>query len=99
MLHLDAYRINHAEEVDELGLDEAVETGDVLVVEWAERIKKLLPEIDLRVVLTPTGDQTRSITVEAHSVRGEQLLGRIAEGRIACNFRQMLRKGWLGSRN
>ena len=49
MLHLDAYRIKSPEEVDQLGLDESVSDGVVLVVEWASRIEAMLPPIDLKI--------------------------------------------------
>lgn len=37
VLHVDLYRIDHAEEAEELGLDDA-RTDSLLVVEWPERL-------------------------------------------------------------
>lgn len=74
LLHMDAYRIKHAEEVDELDLFERVEVGEVLLIEWADRIELQLPDIDLWIKITPTGDQTRSFEAEARSETGCKLV-------------------------
>jgi tRNA threonylcarbamoyladenosine biosynthesis protein TsaE len=66
LAHFDLYRLAGAEEVFELGLDEALDEGPVLI-EWPERLEDHLPhnrldveiEIDgaARIVrLTPHGD-------------------------------------------
>lgn len=74
MLHMDAYRINHAEEVDELDLFERVEAGEVLLIEWADRIERQLPDIDVWIKMTPTDDQTRSFEAAARSEKGATLV-------------------------
>ena len=74
LLHLDAYRIADPSEVDELGLDELIEDGVVLIVEWSQRIQTLLPPIDLNVTIEPKGEQTRQFEFESHTPIGEELL-------------------------
>jgi len=49
--HFDLYRIEDEREIDELGLDEAVEQGAVLI-EWPERAGSRLPERPLCILLT-----------------------------------------------
>jgi tRNA threonylcarbamoyl adenosine modification protein YjeE len=51
--HYDLYRIERAEELEELGLDEALEEGAALI-EWPERAR--MPEDALHVTLTIEGD-------------------------------------------
>jgi tRNA threonylcarbamoyl adenosine modification protein YjeE len=46
--HYDLYRLKNASEMDELGLDEALEDGSVLV-EWPERAEGYLPADTLHV--------------------------------------------------
>ena len=77
MLHLDAYRLRELEEVDELGLDEEIERGAILLVEWAEKIDEALPPIDLEINATPVGDQMRQYDFVAKSEIGETLLENI----------------------
>ena len=52
--HLDFYRLNSAEEVTDLGWDEFLDAGGIVVVEWASKFPELLPAglttwIDIRV--------------------------------------------------
>lgn len=42
--HFDVYRIGECEEMFEIGLDEYLFGDGVCVIEWAERIKELLPD-------------------------------------------------------
>ena len=43
LYHFDAYRIEDADEADEIGCDEFFGGSGVCIVEWAERIAELLP--------------------------------------------------------
>ena len=70
LLHLDAYRIKSPEEVDELGLDEAVDQGVVLIAEWATRIENVLPDIDLRIHIRQTSETTRELIFRAAQLAG-----------------------------
>ena len=68
VLHVDLYRIDAPEEVDELGLDEALETHAVLV-EWPSRGAGALPRTDaaLSIAIGPaeTPDRRRYTLVAA----------------------------------
>jgi hypothetical protein len=48
--HFDLYRLKNARELDELGLEEALEQGAALI-EWPERAEDRLPEDRLTVAL------------------------------------------------
>jgi tRNA threonylcarbamoyladenosine biosynthesis protein TsaE len=50
--HFDLYRLTSPDEVDELGLDEALIDGIVLI-EWPDRLGALLPRERLDLVLEP----------------------------------------------
>ncbi|MBA4311565.1 MAG: tRNA (adenosine(37)-N6)-threonylcarbamoyltransferase complex ATPase subunit type 1 TsaE [Chlorobiaceae bacterium] len=43
IFHFDFYRINSAAELREIGFEEYVEGGGVCLVEWADRVKEILP--------------------------------------------------------
>lgn len=63
LYHFDAYRIRDPAELIAWG-DEALLGGDgVAVVEWGERLGRLLPEPVLRVRIDPRGDQERQIRI------------------------------------
>ena len=48
--HYDLYRVKHPREMRELGFDDALENGAVLV-EWPERAPEILPPDSLHVRL------------------------------------------------
>lgn len=56
--HYDLYRIQNPCEVDELGLEDALEEGAALI-EWPENAEGRLPGDALHVVLTTTGPGSR----------------------------------------
>jgi tRNA threonylcarbamoyladenosine biosynthesis protein TsaE len=57
--HFDLYRLEEAQQVFELGWEEARADGIVLV-EWAERLGMLLPEERLTVTLAIEGEGRRA---------------------------------------
>jgi tRNA threonylcarbamoyl adenosine modification protein YjeE len=56
--HYDFYRIEEPRELDELGLDEALDEGAVLI-EWPERAPDRIPADALHVDLTVAGESGR----------------------------------------
>lgn len=60
--HFDLYRLTSAGEADELGLDEALETG-VALIEWPQRLEGRLPadRLDIHLaLLDDAGDGRRA---------------------------------------
>lgn len=60
--HFDLYRIEDESEVDQLGLDEALQSGAALV-EWPERAGARLPAGALRIELEIAGTHSRRARV------------------------------------
>jgi tRNA threonylcarbamoyladenosine biosynthesis protein TsaE len=65
LYHVDLYRISKPEDTFELGLDEILDGDGLCVVEWAERALDQFPAERLTVELLRTGDETRSLAIEA----------------------------------
>jgi tRNA threonylcarbamoyl adenosine modification protein YjeE len=59
--HLDLYRLESAEELTELGLEDAFSTTTIALVEWAERVPELLPAHAAHVTITGAGSEPRRI--------------------------------------
>lgn len=72
--HVDLYRLGDASELDELGLDEVLETG-VALVEWPERALDSLPKDRLSLTFKFV-EQGRHVVIEGSEAR----LGRIRRG-------------------
>jgi len=63
LIHFDFYRLSTEEELFEIGWDEYLERDAVLVVEWAERAKNLLPPDTIWVEIVPLDEHRREITI------------------------------------
>jgi len=64
--HYDFYRIEEPSELIELGLDEALDEGAVLI-EWPEKAPNVLPPDALHIKLTITDDRSRNAHIEGPS--------------------------------
>ncbi len=68
LAHFDLYRLTSVEEIEEIGLYEALEDGAALI-EWPERLEGRLPadrlDIELEIILTD-GLETRSARLTPH---------------------------------
>ncbi|SFP30089.1 tRNA (adenosine(37)-N6)-threonylcarbamoyltransferase complex ATPase subunit type 1 TsaE [Salibacterium halotolerans] len=60
LYHMDLYRLD-GEEADEIGLEEYLESSGVCVVEWAEKIRDLLPDNRLQITMERRGEEERII--------------------------------------
>ncbi|MGN6514452.1 MAG: tRNA (adenosine(37)-N6)-threonylcarbamoyltransferase complex ATPase subunit type 1 TsaE [Rhizomicrobium sp.] len=70
--HYDFYRIEEPSELNELGLDEALDEGAALI-EWPETAPNAIPPDALHIKLTITGDRSRNAHIEGPSRWGEVL--------------------------
>ena len=65
MLHLDLYRVKSADDLRSIDLDEIVNNPkNLVVIEWAEKAKKILPQNRLDIKFTITGENQREITLD-----------------------------------
>ncbi len=74
LYHFDLYRLAGDQDVAELGFEEYFYGIGVCVVEWAERLQHFLPEERMTVIFSYLDENVRSITIEPHGVRYEELL-------------------------
>ena len=86
--HFDFYRLEDAGEIEELGIEEALDDGLVLV-EWPEKGGDFLPKSHLRIVLKD-GDsaETRRMEIEGHGKWGARLK------RLMAINGFLVRSGW-----
>jgi len=60
--HIDCYRVN-AKEIKELGFEEIVSnSNNIILIEWAERIKKILPKDIIYLEMEHKGEK-RMLTI------------------------------------
>lgn len=57
LYHFDVYRIDDPEEMFEVGFDEYLFGDGVCIIEWAEKIKDILPDGVLKIVIKKDGGE------------------------------------------
>lgn len=62
--HFDCYRIQSADEAIRAGLQELLDSGDLCLIEWPEKILPLLEGNALRKVVISGAGEVRSVRVE-----------------------------------
>jgi tRNA threonylcarbamoyladenosine biosynthesis protein TsaE len=75
LVHVDAYRLGSAIELDDLDLDADLEAS-VVVVEWGAGLAEQLS--DSRLELTISGDAERTVHAVAVGARFEHVLAELA---------------------
>lgn len=74
LYHFDVYRIGDPEEMDEIGYEDYFFGQGVCLIEWAEKIRELLPEGVIRVTIEKDLEQGfdyRKITIEGMETENE----------------------------
>lgn len=61
VFHIDLYRLDRAEEVATLGLDEIFDRDAVVLIEWGERFPQLMPDDRTEIRLETLDENSRSI--------------------------------------
>ena len=64
VMHFDLYRLELVEEVLEIGLLDAMDGGNVVIVEWGDRLPEGMLKPDVRILLSITGEAEREISIE-----------------------------------
>jgi tRNA threonylcarbamoyladenosine biosynthesis protein TsaE len=73
--HVDLYRLDRPEQLDDLGLDEVLAAEGIVVVEWAERARHLLPDEHLEVTVRfADGEQDRVLEFRPRGARLTQVV-------------------------
>jgi tRNA threonylcarbamoyladenosine biosynthesis protein TsaE len=62
--HVDLYRLETANDLHSLDLEEIFAEPAVVIVEWAEKLRNLAPDNAIRVCIEDLGDDRREIKVQ-----------------------------------
>jgi tRNA threonylcarbamoyladenosine biosynthesis protein TsaE len=64
LYHVDLYRINHPQEIEDLGLEEILGASGICVIEWAEKAAEFLPDSAIQVEIALLNGENRSVEIE-----------------------------------
>ncbi len=77
LYHIDLYRLDHLEEVADLGLDDYFYGRGICVVEWAEKGLSLLPREHLLIKISYLSDTERSFQLKPSGRRYVEIVGQL----------------------
>jgi len=61
LYHFDFYRLSHDDEVWDIGFEDYLEAGGVMIVEWADKFPAILPVARLDLCIEITAAEQRCI--------------------------------------
>lgn len=64
VIHVDAYRLNNARELRVLGFaDELKKPKNIILIEWPERVKGIIPKHHIRISFSHTHKNERILSI------------------------------------
>ena len=64
IFHIDLYRLKDEEEVIRAGIEDCLYSGDICLVEWAERAEDIFPEDVVKVFISVVDENTRQVIIK-----------------------------------
>lgn len=70
VFHIDFYRLENEADIESTGWLDYFDYNGIIIIEWANRVKKLLPKRRFDVYFDVLGDETRQLEIiEVGSIR------------------------------
>ncbi len=63
IFHIDLYRLKDEEEAIRTGVEDCIYSGEICLVEWAEKAPNLFPEDAVKVFIQMVDENTRKIII------------------------------------
>jgi len=79
LYHLDLYRIESAEAALAIGIEEYLYGEGICAIEWAERVRKIIPPACLWITLRHLNETKRNLVMQPHGERYEILTQQFRE--------------------
>ena len=64
LYHFDWYRIEDANEIYEMGMEEQLSGDGIALIEWSTKAEECVPPKHMKITLQPVDENTREITFE-----------------------------------
>lgn len=64
LYHIDLYRIENIDDAEDLAIEEYFIKGGVTVIEWAEKIKSILPVKTIKISIKIVSENERSFEIK-----------------------------------
>lgn len=74
IIHIDLYRLEHEQDLDDLCVEEMVDTARLMLIEWHQKLTHILPPSDVIMNIRICESGKRRYQLVAMSARGKQCL-------------------------
>jgi tRNA threonylcarbamoyladenosine biosynthesis protein TsaE len=71
--HLDLYRLDNLGEIENIGIEEHFSGDEVVIIEWAEKLERLLPERRIDINIETADINTRKFIISCSDERFDHL--------------------------
>ena len=79
LYHFDVYRLNGYSELEDLGYDEYLASDGVVVIEWAEKIAKQIPDDSIFINFEYVDENSRKMIIRGLKSRLSELIDKKME--------------------
>jgi tRNA threonylcarbamoyladenosine biosynthesis protein TsaE len=80
LYHFDLYRLSQASEMDDMGYDEYLFGQGVTVIEWADKLKGILPDDTLFIFMNYADENERKIIISGQNRKIAIILEELGNG-------------------
>jgi tRNA threonylcarbamoyladenosine biosynthesis protein TsaE len=80
LYHFDLYRLSRASEMDDMGYEEYLFGQGVSVIEWADKLKGILPDDTLFVFMNYADENVRKIIISGQNKKIAIILEELGNG-------------------
>lgn len=81
LIHVDLYRVEHLAELDDFGLEDAIDGQGVSAIEWADKGETFLPFGRLNIYLRDLEEDQREIELQATDPRHQSWLAQVCQNK------------------
>jgi len=76
LYHFDLYRLDNLYEMEYIGIEEYLNRNGALVIEWAQKLKGLLPAEHLKIDIDIIDENRRGFMLQPHGKRYDTIISR-----------------------
>ena len=77
LFHFDAYRLEDEDELYAMGFEDYLDRKGLILMEWADRVPKALPEERLDITITGSGSDARLLRLVPQGAKYERLVSEL----------------------
>ena len=80
LYHVDIYRLSGSQDLEDMGYEEYFYSDGIIVIEWAEKIKELLPGECFYVYLRYLDENKRELKISGRRDKMEKIFEKLKKG-------------------